>query len=78
MIYWTITNIMRIGRLIRNFFNTNNRTGMQGKFDKEELKKRLTPEQYKVTQENGTERPFKSKALIHLRLILQRFQARNL
>jgi hypothetical protein len=41
---------MRIGRLIRNFFNTTKPTGMQPKFDKEELKKRLTPEQYRVTQ----------------------------
>ena len=28
------------------------------KFDPEELKKRLTPLQYKVTQEQATERPF--------------------
>lgn len=31
---------------------------MQQKESKEELKKRLTPEQYAVTQENGTERAF--------------------
>ena len=31
------------------------------KFDKEELKKRLTPLQYKVTQESGTERPYNNE-----------------
>lgn len=30
-------------------------------YDKEELKKRLTPMQYKVTQENGTEPPYKNE-----------------
>lgn len=54
---------MRVGRLIRNFFNSNKPTGMNQKFDKETLKSRLTPEQYRVTQENGTERPFKSNLL---------------
>lgn len=34
---------------------------MQQKESKEELKKRLTPEQYAVTQENGTERAFTGK-----------------
>lgn len=29
--------------------------------DKATLKKELTPEQYKVTQEAGTEQPFKNK-----------------
>ena len=53
--------IMKIGSLIRNFFSSKN--GMNNnQFSKEELKKRLTPEQYRVTQENGTERPYKSKS----------------
>ena len=33
----------------------------KGKFDKSELKKKLTPIQYHVTQENGTERPFQNE-----------------
>ena len=33
---------------------------MNNKFSKEELQKRLTAEQYRVTQENGTEPPYKS------------------
>ncbi|MFC4022997.1 peptide-methionine (R)-S-oxide reductase MsrB [Oceanobacillus longus] len=33
----------------------------QGKVDKSELKKKLTPIQYHVTQENGTERPFQNE-----------------
>ena len=31
---------------------------MKSAANKEELKQKLTPEQYKVTQENGTERPY--------------------
>ncbi len=41
---------MRIGTVIRNFFTINNKGGMNKNFTKEELKKRLTEEQYRVTQ----------------------------
>lgn len=34
-----------------------------GRVNKEELKKRLTPLQYQVTQEAATERPFSGEAL---------------
>ena len=33
--------------------------------DKSELKEKLTPEQYRVTQENGTEAPFTGKFVNH-------------
>ncbi len=36
------------------------KTREEGKMSKEELKKKLTPEQYSVVCENGTERPFKN------------------
>ena len=39
---------------------TNSPNSMS-KFSKEELKQRLSPMQYKVTQENGTEPPYKSR-----------------
>ena len=42
---------------------SNNRRNMQ-KYSQEDLKKRLTPLQYRVTQENGTEPPYQSDILI--------------
>lgn len=41
----------------RNMSGDNNNSG-KIVIDKEELKKKLTPLQYRVTQEKGTERPF--------------------
>ena len=51
--FWSIF----IMNFIKSFFSQNK---SMSKYPKEELKKRLTPMQYKVTQENGTEPPFKS------------------
>lgn len=44
-------------RVIKYFLSQS----MKPAFTKEELKKRLTPMQYKVTQENGTEPPFQNE-----------------
>lgn len=49
---------MKFLTFCRSFLSSNNK--QMSKYPKEELKKRLTPLQYKVTQENGTEPPYKS------------------
>jgi len=46
--------------LVLIFFNTTSEAKMS-KMSKDELKKKLTPEQYHVTQEEGTERAFHNK-----------------
>jgi len=43
---------MNIFISLKRFFSSNNKT--MSKYSKEELKKKLNPMQYKVTQENGT------------------------
>jgi|JI6StandDraft_1071083.scaffolds.fasta_scaffold40747_4 hypothetical protein len=53
-----------------NFYRFSDQpTKMYKKETPEELKKRLTPIQYEVTQHAGTERPYTSKNVCYLRLV---------
>jgi peptide methionine sulfoxide reductase msrA/msrB len=52
----------RSGRdqFLENYWAEDERHGKKATWTEEELKKKLTPLQYKVTRENGTERPFEN------------------
>lgn len=64
--YENLYSLSQVFRIVYFFFNIehNKNKGEHPEkmsYSKEELKKRLTPMQYNVTQEAGTERPFTGK-----------------
>lgn len=48
------------------------------KYSKEELKKRLTPLQYHVTQEAGTERPYSGISYVILSLYFEKLKLKKI
>ena len=68
MIFIIILNILQLSKTLyyiiyEKFFNKKKFNCK--KFTKEELKKRLTSQQYKVTEENGTDRQHSGKYTTH-------------